>query len=191
MQLEHALQCAYFAEQSGHSNDVILACLFHDIGHFASEYQHLQMADLGTVNHEWIGAKLVYDWGFSKKVALLIGNHVDAKRYLAAKKEKYFAQLSAASKKTLDYQGGPMSNQEMVLFEKHSFFKEILQVRINDEKGKETDLTVPNLTHYLPKIRDHLSLNNGDKDIHIPVLRCNIDETWVNQFKAALEKQEM
>ena len=32
-QLEHALQCATLAEQSGQSAAVIVACLFHDLGH--------------------------------------------------------------------------------------------------------------------------------------------------------------
>src|SRR5437899_1039010 len=97
-QLKHALQCAYFAEQLGHSEEVILASLFHDIGHFASKSQQFQMDDLGVVNHEWIGAKLAYDVGFSAKVALLIGNHVNAKRYLASKKPSYYERLSEASK---------------------------------------------------------------------------------------------
>src|SRR5579872_4177296 len=84
-QLLHGLQCAYFAEQSGHSEEVILASLFHDIGHFASLTEQFTMADLGVMHHEWIGAKLVYDAGFSEKIAILIGHHVDAKRYLAGK----------------------------------------------------------------------------------------------------------
>src|SRR3982750_3452747 len=74
-QLEHALQSAYFAAISGHSDEVILASLFHDIGHFASETEQRTMADLGIMYHEWIGAKLAYDMGFSNKIALLIGYH--------------------------------------------------------------------------------------------------------------------
>src|SRR5262245_40111774 len=81
-QLEHALQCAYFAEHSGHSDEVVLASLFHDIGHFAVETPQFKMADLGIIYHEWIGAKLIYEMGFSQQVALLVGYHVDAKRYL-------------------------------------------------------------------------------------------------------------
>lgn len=86
-QLEHALQCAYFAEQAGHSEEIVLACLFHDIGHFAGETKQNRMADLGIVLHEWIGASLAYELGFSAKIALLIGNHVNAKRYLAGRKK--------------------------------------------------------------------------------------------------------
>jgi predicted HD phosphohydrolase len=184
-QLEHALQAAYFAEQSGHADEVILACLFHDIGHFASTTQQFQMADLGVVNHEWIGAKLIYDLGFSKKVALLIGYHVDAKRYLAGKKPAYFERLSSASKQTLAFQGGPMSEVERNQFENHPYFKEILQVRINDEKAKELGLSVPNLDSYRLKIKDHIQLYDQSCGENL-TLSDFVDNQWVDQLKRHL-----
>ena len=59
------------------------------------------MADLGIVHHEWIGAKLAYALGFSAKIALLIGHHVNAKRYLAGRKKiilnVYLQQVKNAS----------------------------------------------------------------------------------------------
>jgi predicted HD phosphohydrolase len=147
-QLQHALQCAYFAKQSGHSKEVILASLFHDIGHFASNTIQPHMADLGIIYHEWIGSYLMYELGFSAKIALLIGYHVDAKRYLAAQKTNYMSRLSQASKNTLNFQGGVMSVLDREHFAKLPLFKEILQVRINDEKAKELDLKVPELDAY-------------------------------------------
>ncbi|KTD23531.1 Predicted HD phosphohydrolase [Legionella lansingensis] len=186
-QCEHALQCAYFAEQSGHDCDVILACLFHDIGHFASKTPQYKMADLGIVNHEWIGAKLAYDLGFSAKVALLIGYHVDAKRYLAGKKKNYFARLSEASKGTLTFQGGVMSGEETSHLETHTYFRDILRVRINDEKAKEVGLNVPDLNHYHPYLHDHLKKNiRTNHDITLPDY---IDNLWVAQLRTYLEKE--
>jgi len=190
-QLDHALQCAYFAEQSGHSEEVILASLFHDIGHFASSSKQFQMAELGIVNHEWIGAKLAYDVGFSVKVALLIGNHVNAKRYLASKKPNYYERLSQASKGTLDFQGGPMSESERLAFEKHPFFKEILQVRINDEKGKEIELQVPSLNYYAPRIQKHILDHGSDCEKGGESLTDFVDEQWVHQLKNFLESKGM
>src|SRR5579872_926209 len=183
-QLEHALQCAYFAEQSGHSEEVILASLFHDIGHFASHTKQFTMANLGVVNHEWIGAKLAYDAGFSAKVALLIGNHVNAKRYLASKKPNYYERLSEASKRTLDFQGGPMLESERNTFEKHPFFKEILQVRINDEKGKELNLDVPPLDYYVPLIKKHFLATHVKNEL---ILTDFVDHQWVQAFKDFLD----
>jgi putative nucleotidyltransferase with HDIG domain len=186
-QLEHALQCAYFAEKSGHSEAVILASLFHDIGHFASHSNQAQMAELGVVNHEWIGAKLAYDAGFSAKVALLIGNHVNAKRYLASKKSNYYERLSEASKKTLEFQGGLMQTNEMNIFEKHLFFKEILQVRINDEKGKELNLDVPQLDYYIPLIKKHFQEYFTTHVKNELMLIDYLDNHWVQQIKNFLE----
>ena len=184
-QLEHALQAAYFAEQSGHEDAVILACLFHDIGHYASNTQQFQMADLGIVNHEWIGAKLAVDLGFSNKVALLIGHHVDAKRYLAGKKPAYYERLSTASKGTLAFQGGPMSLTEMQQFENHPYFKEILQVRVNDEKAKEIGITIPDLMYYQPRIKKHLE-NHFHPKKDPPILTDFIDEKWIEKLKNQL-----
>lgn len=155
-QFEHALQCAYFAEKLGHSEEVILASLLHDIGHVALSSRQPQMADLGIINHEWIGARLALDMGFSKKTAFLIGHHVNAKRYLAAKKDSYKSSLSPASANTLKFQGGPMTLAEQSVFEALPYFKEALQVRTNDEKGKETDLSLPSFEHYIDLAEQHI-----------------------------------
>ncbi len=181
-QLEHALQCAFFSEQAGYSEDVVLASLFHDIGHFASQTEQCNMANLGIVYHEWIGAKLVYDMGFSAKVAILIGNHVDAKRYLAGKKKSYYERLSVASKGTLVFQGGPMTETEMNQFENHPCFKEILQVRISDEKGKEIALKVPDLNYYRPMIKAHIARNTFLPKFNSK-LQDFVDKEWVEKFK--------
>jgi putative nucleotidyltransferase with HDIG domain len=185
-QLEHALQAAYFAEQSGHSEEVILACLFHDIGHYATQTQQHTMADLGIVNHEWLGARLAYDMGFSAHVALLIGYHVEAKRYLSAKKPLYYERLSEASKGTLAFQGGPMSDEEVQQFETLSIYKEILQVRVNDEKAKVVDLEVPGLEYYRPMMMNHVKKNNNRKLSERCELKDFINRDWVEELKYLL-----
>ncbi|KTD06378.1 HD domain protein [Legionella gratiana] len=184
-QLEHALQCAYFAEQAGHSQEVILACLFHDIGHFASDTLQNSMANLGVVHHEWIGAKLAYSLGFSAKIALLIGNHVKAKRYLAGKKKDYFDRLSEASKQTLSFQGGVMTDEEMFQFEKNPHFKDILRVRVNDEKAKKMGIDVPNLSYYRPYLYNHFEKTG--RTTENTLLPNYVDKEWIEQFQSFLE----
>lgn len=187
-QLEHALQCAYFAEQAGHSKSVILASLFHDIGHFASSTQQFNMEGLGVAHHEWIGAKLAYDLGFSAKVALLIGYHVEAKRYLAAKKPNYYQRLSEASKGTLNFQGGLMSQNESLYFETHPYFKEILQVRVNDEKAKEVGLTIPGLEYYRSLLQEHFNENSADRVNTNLLLDNYVDTSWAQKLRQSLEE---
>ena len=155
-QFEHGIQAAYFAEKQGHSEDVQLASLMHDIGHYYYVTQQPQMGSWGAINHEWIGARLAKEFGFSNKVATLIGYHVDSKRYLAGKSPAYLNKLSEASLTTLRYQGGPMQEQELATFEAIPNFREVLQVRTNDEKGKEIDLAVPPFEYYSNKMLQHL-----------------------------------
>jgi predicted HD phosphohydrolase len=53
--------------------------------------------------------------GFPEKMGVLVASHVDAKRYLTYSD---YNQLSDASKKTLEYQGGPMTAEEAAAYEK-------------------------------------------------------------------------
>ena len=131
--------------------------------------------------------QLLKDLGFSAKVALLIGHHVNAKRYLAGKKKEYFERLSAASKKTLFFQGGVMLEEEMVLFEKNIHFKDILRVRVNDEKAKEMDIEIPDLTYYRPYLYRHFE--ETERTTESIMLPDYVDDKWVEQFKAFLESE--
>lgn len=149
-QLEHALQCAQLAEQAGADPDTIVAALLHDIGHLLPpETAAGYMDGYGTVDHEKLGADFLRERGFSEKVAQLIEHHVNAKRYLVFKKPDYFARLSEASLKTLEFQGGPMTQQEAATFEANPYFREILQVRGWDEQAKIPGLPTPDLAYYL------------------------------------------
>src|SRR5687767_11699836 len=106
-QLEHMVQSAQLAARQGHDEEVILAAFLHDIGHICVSAQGDQaMNGYGVKDHEEIGADFLKQKGFSKKVVRLVESHVEAKRYLTYKDPDYYDQLSEASKKTLEYQGG-------------------------------------------------------------------------------------
>lgn len=149
-QLEHALQCAQLAEQSGADKETVVAAFLHDIGHLLPpERAGNYMDGYGTVDHERLGADYLRERGFSEKVAQLIENHVNAKRYLVARNPAYFERLSEASLKTLGFQGGPMTPDEARAFEVNPYYKEILQLRGWDEQAKIPDLSTPGLDYYL------------------------------------------
>ena len=176
-QFEHGQQAAFFAEKQGHSNDVMLAALLHDIGHYAYRTQQPQMGEFGAINHEWIGAKLAKEIGLSNKIARLIGYHVDAKRYLASRRPRYQELLSDASKQTLLHQGGAMTEGEMKNFEELADFNEILQVRTNDEKAKVVNLDIPDFGYYIQKLHSYLLTRNikAHHKQNITILSSNID----------------
>jgi phosphonate degradation associated HDIG domain protein len=162
-QLEHMVQAAQLAEEQGYEEDVILAAFFHDIGHIletdpASPSQ--EMDGFGIKDHEALGAEFLREKGFSKKIARLVESHVEAKRYLTVKDPAYYEQLSEASRKTLEFQGGPMTAEEAAAFEQYPLFSLIIQMRKWDEQAKVEKKPLPDLGHYRQMILRHLSNNS-------------------------------
>jgi len=158
-QLEHMVQAAQLAEEQGYDEEVILAAFLHDIGHLCEEGRgENQMGEFGIKNHEEIGAEFLAKKGFSKKVARLVESHVEAKRYLTYKDPEYYDQLSDASKKTLEYQGGRMEKDEAEAFEKYPLFDLIIKMRRWDEQAKVEHKPLPNLDHYRKMILHHLEM---------------------------------
>lgn len=157
-QLEHMAQAAQLAEEQGYDEEVILAAFLHDIGHIAEAAKgDNEMDGFGIVDHEALGADFLREKGFSKKVARLVESHVEAKRYLTVKDPAYYGQLSEASKKTLEYQGGPMTPEEAEAFEQYPLFELIIQMRKWDEQAKVEHKPLPDMDHFRQMIFRHLS----------------------------------
>ena len=156
-QLEHMFQAAELAEQQGYDEEVILAAFLHDIGHICvSSAEAKQMEGFGTMDHEEVGAAFLKERGFSKKLVRLVESHVEAKRYLTWKNPDYYDQLSEASKRTLEFQGGRMEQDEAQAFEQHPLFTLIIQMRMWDEEAKIEDRPVGNLDKIKMMIVRHL-----------------------------------
>jgi phosphonate degradation associated HDIG domain protein len=153
--LEHSFQAAQLAENEGFDEDVVLAAFLHDVGHFLPNKN--EMNGLGHISHEVAGANFLYKNGFSNRVALLVRNHVEAKRYLTFKFPAYFDKLSEASRQTLAFQGGMMTEEEALNFEKMPMFQLYLKMREWDDKAKEVDLETPDLKKYKEIAWRHLS----------------------------------
>lgn len=140
-QIEHMSQSAQLAIEGNYDDEVILAAFFHDIGHICVQATTEQsMAGYGVKSHEKIGADYLRAKGFSERVARLVENHVQAKRYLTFKFPPYFENLSEASKKTLEFQGGVMNNYEAELFENDPLFELSVLLRKWDEEAKVTQV---------------------------------------------------
>jgi 2-amino-1-hydroxyethylphosphonate dioxygenase (glycine-forming) len=156
-QLEHMIQAAQLAEENECDDEVILAAFLHDIGHIVEEANgENEMDSFGLKDHETIGAKYLSEKGFSQKIIKLVASHVAAKRYLTLKDPDYYNQLSEASKKTLEFQGGLMSVEEAVSFEKDPLFNEIILMRRWDEQAKVQNKPLPDMHRYKSMIIDHL-----------------------------------
>jgi phosphonate degradation associated HDIG domain protein len=164
-QIEHIFQCSQLAEAAGADDDVILAAFFHDIGHlceFAFPEKKLQhMDDCGIIDHEKLGADYLRSIGFSEKIAKLVQNHVAAKRYLTYHFPGYYNQLSEASKKTLEFQGGVMTAEEAFVFEEDDLFDQYIAIRKWDDLAKKIQQPLPDLSQYKQMMIEHLSQQNN------------------------------
>ncbi|MEP6684378.1 MAG: HD domain-containing protein [Parafilimonas sp.] len=156
-QTSHMIQCAMEAMAEGEDEELVIGSFLHDIGHLLKHIETTEeMGNFGVVNHEGIGAGYLKEKGFSKRICAMVENHVNAKRYLVAVDETYQSKLSEASLQTLQWQGGPMHIHEIMLFEQHAYYDDIIKVRLWDEKAKDPDAVLLPLTHFKTLITEYL-----------------------------------
>lgn len=157
-QYEHAAQAAILAKRQGYDEEVQIAAFLHDIGHlFPAQTEEELMEVYGRKDHESVAADWLRERGFSEKTAVLVENHVNAKRYLTFIDEDYFAALSEASKQTLIFQGGRMTEKEAKEFEKNPYHELIIKMRRWDEAAKVEAIKLPTLDHFLNIIDTYLT----------------------------------
>lgn len=157
-QYEHAAQAAILAARQGHDEEVQIAAFLHDIGHlFPANTEEELMEVYGRKDHESVAADWLRERGFSEKIAVLVENHVNAKRYLTYANKEYFDALSEASKQTLLFQGGRMTENEAKIFEQNPYFELIIKMRRWDEAAKVEAMQLPDLEYFLNIINIYLT----------------------------------
>ena len=139
-QLMHMVQAGKMAQKEGYDDEIVLAAFFHDIGHFLEHGE--DMGIYGKLAHDQLGKEFLIENGFPEKMGALVASHVDAKRYLTFSNPEYYNLLSDASKKTLEYQGGPMTAEEAAVYEKDPLIESYIKIRYWDDLAKETDIPV-------------------------------------------------
>ena len=148
-QLQHALQCAWLAQQEDDDDDFVIACLLHDIARspvvagipYDGEREHH-----GEAAARWLTPRV------GDRVAWLAEQHVPAKRYLVATDPGYRAQLSEVSERTLQAQGGAMCSDEIEGFRRNQDWERAVSLRRIDDRGKVAGLEVPGLEAYRDKL---------------------------------------
>jgi phosphonate degradation associated HDIG domain protein len=149
-QLEHALQTAWLAEESGADDALVTACLLHDLGHMLNE-----QGDTPTLRglddaHQYVVLPFLRGL-FPDRVLDVIKLHVDAKRYLCCVNLDYWAGLSADSKRSLELQGGIYDRAQCAAFISQTAAIDAVKLRRWDDEAKQPDTSTPALAHFLER----------------------------------------
>ena len=155
-QFEHAAQAMLLAISEEESLEMQVAAFLHDIGHLIETDEDNTMEVYGRKDHEEAAKVWLEERGFSEKIQAVVQNHVPAKRYLCFKRPEYNEALSAASKKTMKFQGGVMTEEEAQEFENQTYFEESLKLREWDDKAKVTNIELPTLEDCLEIVTKYL-----------------------------------
>jgi phosphonate degradation associated HDIG domain protein len=149
-QLEHALQTAHFAEQSEASDELVTACLLHDLGHLLNDQGETPTLRGIDDTHQYFALPFLRGL-FSDAVLDAIKLHVDAKRYLCQANRGYYARLSDDSKRSLALQGGVFDPAEAARFIAQPAARDAVMLRQWDDLAKQADLATPSLAHFLDR----------------------------------------
>jgi phosphonate degradation associated HDIG domain protein len=153
---QHMEQTAACAVADGAADNLVIAALLHDIGHFIGEHP-IEALENGIDNdHETIGANYLQAH-FADSISEPVRLHVPAKRYLCATDPEYFGRLSAASVNSLNVQGGPMTTSEVAAFESNPHHRDAVKLRQYDDDGKVAGLTINPVTYYRSTIKSLVS----------------------------------
>src|ERR1700689_4053206 len=146
-QLEHTLQTAMLAEQSGADAALIVASLLHDYGHLIHDLGE-GVARRGIDDrHEISGAKKLSAL-FGEAVTMRIKPPGERKRSLCGTDPEYMKLLSPASSRSLSLQGGTFTPVEADAFAERPFNDHAAKLRRWDESAKELSLKTPSLEHF-------------------------------------------
>jgi phosphonate degradation associated HDIG domain protein len=148
---EHMLQTALAAEQAGADPVLVASALLHDYGHLVHDLPEDSAEHGVDTVHEEAGAVWLERY-FVPRVTEPLRLHVLAKRYLCATEPEYLGALSAASRLSLELQGGPCSPEEVAEFDRGPFAAEALRLRRWDDIAKLDGLSTPPLEHYRPAL---------------------------------------
>jgi len=149
---EHMLQTAVLAVAEGAPDTLVAAALLHDIGHLTSDLGEYLPEDTEDKRHDESGADMLAGF-FPPAVTECVRLHVAAKRYLCATDALYHDTLSAASKHSLELQGGPMSLAEVDAFRSLAFYEDAVRLRRWDDSGKILGLQTMTFDAFRPLLQ--------------------------------------
>lgn len=147
-QLEHALQSAHCAEQTGSGSALIAAALLHDLGHLLHDMPGSPTQAGVDDLHQYRCLPFLRGL-FGDATLEPIRLHVDAKRYLCAREPGYLESLSPDSARSLLLQGGVFDAAQAKAFGALPYAQDAVALRRWDDLAKSADALVPDLAHFV------------------------------------------
>ncbi len=165
-ELEHALQCAELADNAGADDELVFACMLHDVARFAvpqdqvsDTLQNLEPSK-DAKGHGEKAAELMRGL-LPERSLFCIQHHAEAKQYLCQTNEKYRQKLSAASIKTLAIQSDSTSQERLNTLAKHEWWEDAIRLRVWDDAGKVKGKETRPLTFWLERLEQFLAMVHG------------------------------
>jgi phosphonate degradation associated HDIG domain protein len=149
-QLEHALQSAQHAETEGADDELVTAALLHDLGHLLHDLGATPTLQGVDDLHQFRAVPFLRGL-FGDGVIAPIQLHVDAKRYLCARRPGYFDALSEDSRRSLRLQGGVFNEAHSQAFIAQPGAAAAVRVRVWDDLAKAPGKATPPLGHFLAR----------------------------------------
>jgi phosphonate degradation associated HDIG domain protein len=146
-QLAHALQSATLAVEAGEPAPVVVAALFHDIGHLLGEGDRGQAERGIDERHEDSSAGVLQPL-FGEAVAAPVRLHVPAKRWLCFAEGGYWDSLSRGSKTSLAVQGGPFDAMQARAYIGQPHAEAAVRLRRYDDLAKVRGRGTPGLDEF-------------------------------------------
>lgn len=153
---EHMEQSAACAHEDGASDELIIAALLHDVGHFISDFE-LDALENGMDNYHEDAGAIILERFYPPEISEPVRLHVAAKRYLCTVDDHYYGKLSAASVNSFNLQGGKMNVSEIAEFEANPHHQAAIKLRHYDDDGKVQGRTIYKIDHYQPLLESLLS----------------------------------
>ena len=144
---EHMVETALAAEADGAPPTLVAAALLHDYGHLIHDLPEDSAEHGVDTQHEIVGFDFLARH-FPAAAIEPVRLHVAAKRYLCAVEPAYLERLSAASRLSLELQGGPFDEREVREFEALPHWRDAVRLRRYDDAGKKPGRTLPELERF-------------------------------------------
>lgn len=181
-QENHVRQAAYFANQAGAPEEVIIGLLFHDIGQLVIK-EYIGRVEILHPHHAEIGENWLRERGFPPYICDWVRNHAMAKIVLCMMDPNYYESLSLASQISYHYQKAKYDETacsgRLEEFLEHPRKRDFLAFRKCDDMAKVVGLKTPHLESYREMTRR--VLEGYGRDATNDQWIESIEKIWVNQ----------